>query len=218
LPYRILREGAVSRQEILKVLSKEIRVVGITGGTGSGKTTALSLLRNMGALVLDCDALYHELLDTSEPMKRELTERFGQVYVDGVLDRKALGELVFSDQDALADLNRITHKYVGEEVDRRLGEWALAGGKLAAIDAIALLESGLSDRCNMTIGVTAPDEVRIKRIMAREGISEEYAQKRLKAQKTNGYFEEHCDYTIHNSGTKEEFLQSCRSLFERLNL
>ena len=117
-------------------------VIGITGGTGAGKTTALSVLKNRGALIIDCDELYHSLLKNSDELKSALEERFPGVLTDGVIDRKALGKRVFSDENALKDLNAIAHRFVCEDVKRLLTGWESVGGKLAAIDAIALIESG----------------------------------------------------------------------------
>ena len=202
--------------EIEKTLVEGLVIIGVTGGTGCGKTTALNVLEGLGALVVDCDAVYHELTRSSREMKEELTERFGPVYNGDELDRKALGNVVFSDGTALSDLNRITHKYVNNEVERRLLDWAKRGGKYAAIDAIALLESGIAPRCRTTVGIIAPTEDRVKRLMLREGITGEYARMRIEAQKSNEYFEENCGHVINNDGTYEQFQDKCEKLFGKL--
>jgi dephospho-CoA kinase len=105
-----------------------MKIIGITGGSGGGKTSALRALRTLGAYIVDCDTLYHELLDHSAGLLRELAERFPRAVKNGALDRKALGEIVFSDSEALEELNAITHKFVGQEVDRRLKAWERAAG------------------------------------------------------------------------------------------
>jgi dephospho-CoA kinase len=105
---------------------------------------------------------------------------------------------------------------VVDEVGRELTNWALNGGTLAAVDAIALLESGVRDFCTAVVGITAPDELRLRRIMEREGISEEYARMRIAAQKTNAYYERHCSVTLHNDGTPESFHETCRALFQQI--
>lgn len=140
-------------------------IIGITGPSGGGKTSALRALSALGARIIDCDALYHELLISSTEMLREIDARFDGVVTDGVLDRKALGQVVFADPDALSDLNKITHRYVGLEIDRLLAQWKQEGAAVAAIDAIALIESGRADRCEIIVGVIAPPEIRIRRIM-----------------------------------------------------
>lgn len=151
-------------------------------------------------------------------MRREITDRFGDVVVSGgMIDRKALGKIAFSDPGALEELNAITHKYVGEEVSRRLREHEQNGGALAAVDAIALIESGLSRLCSFVIGVTAPEHVRIRRIMERDGVSEEYARLRVGAQKPEIFFYENCDYVlISDCDTVDEFEDKCRVFFKGL--
>ncbi len=192
-------------------------IVGITGPTGSGKTTALKVIREMGGCVLDLDAVYHGLLKTDAGLLRELDARFPGVIRNGELDRKALGNIVFADKQALSDLNAITGKYILAETDRQLEAAQRQGVPIAAIDAINLLEGDLPERCDVTVAVTAPVEIRVGRLMERDGISEEYARLRISAQQPNEYFEAHCDHTLRNGeGTQEAFAQSCRELFDRL--
>lgn len=142
-PYKILRQGALPEAEIVNALMEDMTVIGITGGTGCGKTTALRELKKRGALIIDCDALYHELLESDEPMITELKTNFPGAVVDGVLDRKSLGRIVFSDSAALLRLNAITHRHVDSALTALLRQHAMAGGSLAAIDAIELISSGV---------------------------------------------------------------------------
>ena len=196
-----------------------MKVIGLTGPTGAGKTTALNALDDLGGRIVDCDAVYHDLLLHSEPMRAELRRRYGDNVFDsdGMLNRKALGAIVFEDKQALADLNEITHKYVGLAVDEIIAAARQDGIPAVAIDAIALIESGISDRCTCTVAVTAPDEVRVWRIMKREGISEEYARLRIGAQKKEEWFREHCDYVLVNDcASAEEFAAKAHALFEKI--
>ncbi|MBD5118361.1 MAG: dephospho-CoA kinase [Clostridiales bacterium] len=193
-------------------------VIGITGPTGAGKTTVLNVLKELGGAVADCDAVYHELLLTNGPMRDELKGRFGPKIFDtnGGLRRKELGAIVFGDEAALADLNAITHRHIVAELERRIAQAQAEGRPAIALDAIALLESGAGDLCDVTIAVTAPEETRARRIMAREGVSEEYARARIAAQKPSAWFEERCHHTLHNNGARAALEQQARSLFEQI--
>ena len=192
-------------------------IIGITGGTGCGKTTALSELERLGGEVIDCDAVYHELLETDAQLIAELSDRFPGTVTGGVLDRKALGAIVFSDKKALADLNGIILSYVDREIWRRVDRARAEGRPAAAIDAINLFEGDIGKKCDVTVAVTAPEAERVRRLIAREGISEDYARLRIAAQQPNEYYSGLCDYTLVNDcATRGEFAARCRVLFENI--
>lgn len=215
-PYRILRQGALEKEEIEKALADGLEIIGITGGTGCGKTTALNVLKSRGALVIDCDALYHSLLENCTEMKKELKNAFPECVSDGYVDRKRLGSVVFGNNEALKKLNTITHRYVKDKVDELLRGYAMSGGTVAAIDAIELFSSGISGMCRFTVGVIAEREERIERIMKRDNISEEYAALRIDAQPPNEYFKDKCDYILANNGGRNIFENDCEKLFKEL--
>ena len=187
-------------------------ILGITGGTGCGKTTLLQEIEERGGLVLDCDAVYHELLTRDMELLNAINDRFPGVVVDKKLERKKLGAIVFNDKAALLDLNAITHGAIRAEIVRRLAEKPA----LAAIDAIALFEGGLAQLCDATVAVCAPFETRVERLMQRDGISREYAQNRINAQKGEAWFREQCGYTLYNNGTREEFRRKCAEFLDGL--
>ena len=189
-------------------------IIGITGGTGCGKTTLLKVIAAQGGLILDCDAIYHELLQTDHALLAAIEARFPGTVENGALQRKKLGAIVFSDQNALLELNKITHSAVKAEVLCRLE----AGPALAAIDAIALFEGGLAELCDVTAAVTAPEEMRIQRLMKRDGISEAYARNRIAAQHSEGWFREHCMYTLENNGTEIQFYYKCIAFLQELGI
>lgn len=175
-----------------------MKTIGVTGPTGAGKTTVLQTLESMGCVCVDCDALYHSLLETSPALLGELTERFGRSILNsqGKLDRKVLGNIVFADPAALNDLNAISHRHILEQCHALACQAAEAGAKGIVFDAIALFESGLARNCDVTLAVVAPVEVRVRRIMARDGISEEYARARVAAQRENDYYVNLCDFAL----------------------
>lgn len=189
-------------------------IVGITGGTGCGKTTALDAFRELGGTILDCDAIYHDLLQQDKSLLQAIEDRFPGTVEDGRLQRKKLGAIVFADESALQDLNRITHGAVKRKVLQLLGE---TQGH-AAIDAIGLFEGDLASLCHATLAVTAPEETRIARLMARDGISEEYAKSRITAQRSQEEFSALCDHTLCNDGTKEQFRKKCLAFFTELGI
>ncbi len=189
-------------------------IIGITGGTGCGKTTLLEVIREHGGMVLDMDAVYHELLETDPQLLADIEARFPGTVENGQLQRKKLGAIVFKDKNEMAALGRITGGAIRKEVMRRLE----AKPPLVAMDAIGLLEGGYDKLCDVTIAVTAPEEVRIQRIMARDGITEEYARTRIQAQKPQSFYQERCDYTLVNSGTREDFRLECLAFFRRLGI
>ena len=189
-------------------------ILGITGPTGSGKTTLLNCIRDCGGTVLDCDAIYHELLTTDKGLLCAIEDRFPGVTAGGSLDRKKLGAIVFSDPAALQDLNAITHAAVKAAVLEELSKKP----KLAAIDAIGLFEGGLAVLCDVTVAVIAPVEDRVRRIMARDGISEEYARSRIAAQRSSDWFKDRCTYTLENSGTKADCETACLAFLRKLNI
>lgn len=189
-------------------------VIGITGGTGCGKTTALNALSALGFHIIDCDALYHRLLQTDRPILDDIEQAFPGVLLDGQLQRKVLGQRVFSDPSALDVLNRTVWPHVCRAVEEQIKANA---PRPCAIDAIGLLESGLGDLCTYTVAITAPEEARVARLMAREHISEEYARLRIRAQKSNEEFENACHLTLENNcADAEAFQRTCSESFIKL--
>ena len=189
-------------------------IIGITGGSGCGKTTLLGCIAERGGMILDCDEIYHRLLQDDKNLLRSIENRFPGVVENGVLQRKRLGNIVFADENALSDLNAITHAAVKSEVLRQLQ----TAPKLAAIDAIGLFEGDLAALCNVTVAVTAPVEDRVQRLMARDGIPEEYARKRIAAQRSNVEFSAMCSHTLENDGDICAFRAKCLAFLAEFDI
>ena len=190
-------------------------VLGLTGGTGAGKTSALNAIRELGGEIIDCDAVYHEMLDNDQELRNTINAAFPGVFgADGKLNRQKLGQEVFAKKERLDKLNAIVFRFLIPELERRLNS---APDGLYAIDAINLIESGLDRLCDRTIAVTAPTELRVRRIMARDNISEQYARLRISAQKPDEFYRSKCDLELNNGAeTAETFQREAKLFFERL--
>jgi len=186
-------------------------IIGITGGSGCGKTTALRVLEDMGFTCLDADKIYHELLITDTALLQELSDAFPGTVEEGTLNRKKLGAIVFSDPSALQKLNAITHPAVRREIERRLSTC-----ENAAIDAYGLIEGNLGSLCDHTVAITADHTVRIARLTARDNITMDAAEARIHAQKSNAAYSAACEYTLTNNSTEESFRTACQTLFQAL--
>ena len=179
-------------------------VIGFTGQTGAGKTTILRELEKLGAYIIDCDALYGEMLKNDAALQSALRKAFGEeIFCEGALDRKALAARVFSDEGELAKLNAIVFDAVPRGALCRIRE---TDKTLIGIDAINLTDCLLRDFCDVTVAVTAAEEVRLHRIMARDGILEEQAKLRMAAQRDERYYASRCDHVFVNDAETPEKL------------
>lgn len=189
-------------------------VLGITGGTGGGKTSALQAIQDLGGTVVDCDAVYHQMLAENMEMCNAINAAFPGVFsADGTLNRQKLGQEVFAKKDRLDKLNQIVYSYLLPEIQRLVE----AEDGVCAIDGINLLECGLDSLCDRTVAITAPVELRVRRIMERDHITEQYARLRINAQKSDEYYRTKCDCELNNAAdTPELFREEARLYFKRL--
>ncbi len=191
--FQVIDSDALAKKEIF----------GITGLTGAGKTTLLREIEKSGGFVVDCDALYYEELAAKGELYRAVKEAFPAAFSrEGELDRGQLGRIVFENPGELEKLNEIIYTHFLKTVVLKA---AGCRENIVALDAINLLESGLARLCDRTVAVTAPEEMRLGRIMARDGIDRERAQKRMAAQKEETYYRLHCDAIMENTGSEREF-------------
>lgn len=184
-------------------------IIGLTGGSGTGKSTVSNWFLKKGYKVIDGDKLSRELTVPGSIVLSEIVSAFGKEYLlpDGNLDRRALGGLVFTDENARLTLNGILHPAITNEVKRQI-----LGVENAVIEGAAIHECDIWKLCDKCMFVSAPEDVRIKRIMYRDNISHEYAKNRIKAQKSDEYYREKCDIVLINDSTDEILEQKLEDL------
>lgn len=179
-----------------------MKVIGLTGGTGSGKSVVSKSLAEAGAVIVDADQIAHEIILKGKPAYQEIIAYYGSGILDedGNIIRKKLGEIVFNDGEKLAFLNQCTHKYICAEVDRQIAAAKEAGTAIAIVlDAPLLLEAGLEQVCDWVWVVYADLEVRAQRVMARDGVTYELAKARIANQKSWEEYKQAADTVIDNS-------------------
>lgn len=177
-------------------------ILGVTGNIAVGKSTVVRKLAELGAHTIDADLVYRALVGPGQPLLATLAARFGDGVIgdDGALDRAALGKIVFTDPDALRDLDALTHPAVIAEIDRQVA--AIHSG-VVVIDAIKLIESGHADRCDEVWLVTADPDVQVTRLMKRTILNEVEARRRVDAQPPVGPKLARANRVIDNSGSIE---------------
>ena len=183
-----------------------MKIFGLTGKTGAGKSTVASKLEAMGFYVIDGDLIARNITQKGKPALKELAKEFGCDIIteDGSLDRKKLSSRAFKDKESTARLNDITHPIIKDEFIKELQKAEIEGYKASVIDAAALLESSCKDLCEKIIVVTAPEEIRLQRILSRDNITEEQALTRMRAQFPDEYYNEKADILIRNYPPFEE--------------
>lgn len=191
-----------------------MKIIGIVGGSGAGKSLFCSLLEKEGIPTLNTDITAREVVRKGSPCLKELCEYFGEgiLIESGELNRKALAKIAFSDEEKHKKLNTITHFYITQEVKKWLSERKKDGSFAVCIDAPLLFESGLDKICFETVALTAPAEDRIKRICARDGIGIEDAKLRIASQKSDEALKTLCTRVIENTGSLAELSKKAREL------
>ena len=197
-----------------------MKIIGITGPTGAGKSLLTSYLREKGIPTIDADRVYHSMLIPPSECLDALRSAFGDgvFCADGSLDRGKLGALVFNSQEKLELLNSTVLNSVLCEIRRIIADLCEDGADTVAIDAPTLIESGFHKECSTVISVLAPTELRLERIIERDGISKESAKLRIKAQKSDGFYIENSDFVLTNDGDTKKFKNEVSRLFEKLDL
>lgn len=192
-----------------------MKILGLTGGSGTGKSAACTAFARLGCGVIDADATYRTLCDTCEPMLKEIQNVFGDVFsTDRKLDRKKLGAIVFADAQKLQQLNTITHPYIRQAARDAFAAYSKRGCLLCIYDAPVLFEGQMETLCDKTCAVLAARNTRIARIVARDAITEEYAALRIDAQKDDAFYRERCDYVVQNDADLDTLYTQVRKIYE----
>ncbi len=193
-----------------------MKIIGLTGPSGAGKTDVANIFRERGFLCLDADKIYKEIVLKDDSYKKVLVEAFSGAILDkdGEVDRKILGGIVFSNPEKLSLLNSLAHKRVRSQIFKIIEE--NPEHKIALIDAPQLFEGKLSEDCDKIVSVIAPPEERIKRIMIRDHISRDAALLRISAQYSDDFFKEHSDFMIENDKDRESLLKKARDMVDKI--
>lgn len=194
-----------------------MKVIGITGPIGSGKSYVGDIFEEYGFARIDTDKVYHGLISKYTDTVKELKNEFGKEIVrdDGSVDRKKLGEIVFSDKEKLLRLNKITHKYVHIETTRLIEEYRAKSYRAVIVEVPLMFESGFDKMCDEVVCVVADDDVRTERIVKRNGISEKDAKNRIKNQKDNNFYIEKSTIVVYNNG-KEDIRAQIEALINKM--
>lgn len=195
-----------------------MHLIGLTGGIATGKSTVAAFLMDLGATVIDADALAREVVEPGQPALQAIVERFdtGVLLEDGSLDRAKLGAIIFADENARRDLERITHPRVRELMMRRIGEAIAADAELIVSEVPLLFETRSVEMYEGVMVVYAPVEVQLARVMRRDGIDEHAARQRLAAQMPIDEKRERATWVIDNGGGKDATQRQVRDWWEKL--
>lgn len=192
-------------------------IIGLTGPTGAGKSTAAQEFVLLGAKVIDCDRVGQEILNTPD-CKAQLCRAYGSdiLSADGSISRPRLAEKAFSSPGASSQLNAITHPLIMREIRDRIARFFSEGAQAVVIDAALLFEGGADRLCTTTVSVLAPSTVRRNRIMRRDGLTQEQAQARMNAQKEDSFYRDRSDHCLNGGGKTSSLQEQTRLLYRKL--
>lgn len=194
-------------------------VIGLTGQSGSGKTTVSDIFRSNGYEVINADKVARQVMEKGEKCLAETAEVFGEniLDADGSLNRKALAEIVFSDRGKLDRLNAITYPHINKRIEDMLDTYKKSGADKVLLDAPTLFEAGEQGLCTAIVSVVADENIRLERIISRDHISRDAALKRFKSQHTTEFFIQNSHYIIENNGSASELTERTKEVIEKIS-
>ena len=195
-----------------------MKIIGLTGGIGSGKSTVAQFLAGLGAVIVDADRIGHEALKRDNEVRQQVLTAFGQQVVgsDGEIDREKLGEIVFGNPEARVKLNRIIHPPMFDTVKTRLKEYQRQGVAIAILEAPLLVEAGWTPLVDEVWVTAAPEATVIRRLRERTGLSEAESQARIQAQLSSAERIKHADVVIDTDCSLDELRANIKELWQRL--
>ncbi|MBP7186232.1 MAG: dephospho-CoA kinase [Ruminococcus sp.] len=196
----------------------DVMVVGLTGQTGAGKSTVSKVFSANGFSVINADLVARKVVEKGTTCLDEIADFFGSSIIseDGTLNRKALAAIVFSDKAKLETLNTIIYPYITGEILRQIRSFASNGEKFILLDAPTLFESRADDFCEIIISVLADADIREKRIISRDSLTQDEARKRMNSQYDEDFFISHSDYIIHNNGELDAVNEISKEVSDRI--
>ena len=195
-----------------------MKVIGLTGGIGSGKSTVAQFLAELGAVVLDTDKVGHEALKPDTETWREVVAAFGRQILtpEGNVDRKKLGEVVFGNPEALSRLNQIMHPQIGKMVKAQLEEYRRQGVRVVVLEIPLLLETGGTSLVDEIWVTVASEPVVLRRLGERSELSRQQSLARIRSQMSNEERLKHADAVINNDGSLDELKAKVKELWQKL--
>ena len=181
-------------------------IIGLSGQSGAGKTTVCDTFKSLGFKIINADSVSKYITESSKACIDELKTAFGEEYIEnGILNRRKLGSLVFADREKLDKLMEITFPYIIEEINKQIAR--IGNNKVIIIDAPTLFESGLDKSCDEIVSVISDKTLRLDRIIKRDKISKEEAEKRFSSQFSEKFFKDNSDFIIENNGSEDELIK-----------
>lgn len=196
----------------------QAKVVGLTGSIASGKSTVAAMFKELGACIIDADQLAREVVIPEKPAWQDIRRHFGDEILleDGNINRPKLAEIIFANDQAREELNRIVHPRVFDLINDRIGQAQEQSCPLILVDVPLLYENNRADMYEQVIVVYVPQEIQLQRLIKRNGLSEKQAMQRIASQMSPEEKRKYADFVIDNSGSLDETRLQVQRLYEKL--